>query len=162
MLWVTARRTLGSMEWTPMGSRCRWSATLEVPPQSRGRPSPGGRGSHLEEVTAASTCIKAKPWTISSQLAIAMLSELDGQHPFTSDPGTTVRPEVLFSCSMTPEMRSKYWLEIRLPEDRWSRDVEFAVTQDPFRRNHWRKIGIVDHSTGRATFRSTTRDATYG
>jgi len=63
---------------------------------------------------------------------------------------------------MTPEMRSKYWLEIRLPEDRWSRDVEFVVTQDPFRRNHWRKIGIVDHSTGRATFRSTTRDATYG
>ena len=105
---------------------------------------------------------QGEPWTISSQLAIAMLSELDGQHPFASDPGTTVRPEVLFSCSMTPEMRSKYWLEIRLPEDRWSRDVEFVVTQDPFRRNHWRKIGIVDHSTGRATFRSTTRDATYG
>lgn len=104
---------------------------------------------------------QGEPWTISSQLAIAMLSEMDRQHPFASDLGTTVRPEVLFSCSMTPEMRFLYWREICLPEDRWSSDVEFVVTQDPFQRNHWRKIGIVDHSRNRATFRSTTRDATY-
>ena len=62
---------------------------------------------------------------------------------------------------MTPDMRSKIWTEICLPEDRWSQDVEFVVTQDPFRRNLWRKIGIVEGSSGQASFRSTTRDGTY-
>lgn len=104
---------------------------------------------------------QGEPWSISTSVALEMLQELNERHPLSSDPAPTVRPEVVFSRSMTPDMRRKVWAEICLPEDRWSQDVEFVVTQDPFRRNNWRKIGIVDEASGQATFRSTTLDGTY-
>lgn len=104
---------------------------------------------------------QGEPWSISASVALDMLQELNDQHPLSSDPAPTVRPEILFSESMTPDMRRKIWAEICLPEDRWSQDAEFVLTQDPFRRNLWRKIGIVDRSSGRATFRSTTRDGAH-
>lgn len=104
---------------------------------------------------------QGEPWSVNTSVALDMLKELNDQHPLSGDPGPTVRPEVLFSASMTPDMRSKIWREIRLPEDRWGDDVEFVVMQDPFMRNLWRKVGIIDRSSGQATFRSTTRDGTY-
>lgn len=104
---------------------------------------------------------QGEPWCMSSSVALSMLQELNDQHRLSSDPAPTVRPEVLFSTSMTPDMRSRVWTEICLPEDRWSQDVEFAVMQDPNRRNQWRKIGIVDRASGQVTFRSATRDGTY-
>ncbi|EKA62267.1 hypothetical protein B277_03038 [Janibacter hoylei PVAS-1] len=104
---------------------------------------------------------RGEPWGMSTSVALSMLHELNDQHRLSSDPAPTVRPEVLFSTSMTPDMRSRIWTQICLPEDRWSQDVEFVVTQDPYRRNQWRKIGIVDSASGQVAFRSTTLDGTY-
>lgn len=120
----------------------------------RSRLSPGGpnRRFYMHQ---------GEPWSISSSVALSMLNELNDEHPCYSDPQPTVRPEVLFSRSMTADMRSSVWSEICLPEDRWAHEVEFVVMQDPLRRNLWRKVGIFDRSSGRVTFRSTTLDSTY-
>lgn len=105
-----------------------------------------------------------KPWSIGSHLADEMLEELEhrgGLHEQYHDHLRRPAFHEVTAAALAPHDARRVFEEITSPEEDWGPEPFWVVLGEDRRDRPWRKTLLVDPSTGRATFRSTTRSSTY-
>lgn len=101
-------------------------------------------------------------WIIPATKALEMLEEMIsrgalGQKYFDRRNGFTCN--TLVSTRIAPAERKRELANFTGPDENWGSDPFFVVNSDP--NNNWKKVMIVNTETGRATFRSITKDPGY-
>src|SRR5688572_2736403 len=100
-------------------------------------------------------------WTINVRTALDMYLKLEALGGLADEYRDQRNPgfQVKVVNDLTTRDHAAMLAEITLAEEDWGEDPYFAVLDDP--HEQWRKILIVNHQTGLATFRSTTTNEAY-